>query len=227
MKKYIRLICISLLFIFVTGCATQAEIRRNAIQKALDEGAAKNRACRDAMKSNPSVLYTFNNIMLENDASTNKFTLLTSDQKIDKEMQQQFINYMNENSKCRILVIEIVSKIHSGLLIPVLESQRKIDTLFAELLSNQVTIGEFNRKLQENRSQFDREWSMTLSSINKELAENHNYEMQNRQRAALLMQNWSAQQQQLYQNQMLYNNLNRPRYTNCNVFGNTVNCSTY
>ena len=227
MKKRIQLISFTLIYIFITGCATQAQLRSNAMKQSLDEGVIKNRACREEMKKNPSVLFALNNIIIENDNSSNKFTLLTSTQKLDKEMQQHLINFMNENSKCRSLGIENISKVHSSLLILSLESQRRNDNLFAKLLSNESTIGEFNRGIQDSRSQFDREWVSAWSAIDKELAENHNYEMQNRQRAALIMQNWSAQQQQLYQNQMLYNNLNRPRYTNCNVFGNTVNCSTY
>lgn len=227
MKIISKPLYILITLLIITGCATQSELRRDAMQKALDDAVKKQKVCRDQMKSVPSVIYTFNYIVVENDSSANKFALLTSKEKLNKEMQQHLIGFMNENSKCRILVIENASKIHAALLVPILESQRRIDNLYAKLLSNETTIGEFNQSLQDARSQFDREWSSAMASINKELAENHSYEIQNRQRAALIMQNWSAQQQQLYQNQMLYNNLNRPKYTNCNVLGNTVNCSTY
>jgi hypothetical protein len=225
--KNIRLICISLSFIFfVTGCATQAQLRSDAMKQAFDDGVAKNRACRAAMKANTSVVFTFNNILIENDNSPNKYTLLSSNQKLNKEMQQHFINYLNENSKCRALSIENASKVHSALVIPILESQRRGDNLAAKLLSNEITIGEFNRGFQDSRSQFDREFRSTQAEIDRELQNNHNYEMQSRQRAALIMQNWSIQQQQLYQNQMLYNNLNRPVTTNCSVIGNFINCTT-
>ena len=226
MKIIIKLACVFFTLIFFTGCASQAQLRSNAMKQAFDDGATKNRACRAAMKLDSSVLYTLNNILVENDNSSNKYTLLSSNQKLNKEMQQNFINFLNENSKCRALAMESASKIHSSFLIPMLESQRRADTLSAKLLSNEITIGEFNRGHQDSRSQFDREWATTWSIIDKELAENHNYEMQSRQRAALIMQNWSIQQQQLYQNQMLYNNLNRPVTTNCSVIGNFINCTT-
>jgi hypothetical protein len=226
MKIIIKLACILLTLFVFTGCASQAQLRSNAMQQAFDDALTKNRACRDSMKLNTSVIFAFNNFLIENDNSQNKYTLLSSNQKLNKDMQQHFINFLNENSKCRGLAIENASKVHAALVIPIVERQRRNDNLGARLLSSEITIGEFNRGLQDSASQYDRDFRLAQSEIDRELQNSHNYEMQSRQRAALIMQNWSIQQQQLYQNQMLYNNLNRPVTTNCSVIGNFVNCTT-
>lgn len=226
--KFMKLLATLSLLLLVVGCATQAQQRMNSMRQAFEEGKAQNRLCRDSMKSNPSVAYTYENIAIEEgSSSSNKYKLLASNQKLTKDMKQHFLSFLDENSKCRGVAIEGISKVHPSLLVVVVNSQRRIDTLFAKLLGNEITIGEFNRQLQDARGVFDREFTSAARDIENGIASDHNSEMQSRQQAAAALQNWSAQQQQMYQNQMLYNNLNRPKTTNCNMYGNSVNCTSY
>lgn len=71
---------------------------------------------------------------------------------------------------------------------------------------------------------FEKEMALAGSKIDSEFLNAHNNELASRERAAAALQNFSTQQRQ---NQLLYNNLNRPRTTNCNMIGNYVNCTSY
>jgi hypothetical protein len=63
--------------------------------------------------------------------------------------------------------------------------------------------------------------------IDAGLNASHQQEMAGRAAAAQAFSNSMAQQQMINQNQQMLNNANRPVTTNCNRFGNSVNCTSY
>lgn len=209
------------------GCATRAEQQYALFQQSITDASSKYQFCRDNMKLNQTIKYVYENFIIEEDNSSNKYQLLSSTQKINEEIKSYLISFINENNKCRKVAIDNLSKAHPSFVTVITDSDRLTDNLFGRLLSGEINIGEFNRLLQEARSSFEKEWKVVANKIDSAFTNDHNLEIANWQRAAAALQNLSIQQQQINQNQMLYNNLSRPRTTNCNMIGNYVNCTSY
>lgn len=226
----IKLFLLILSLPILVACSTRAQQQSSNIQKAYQDAVDRFDACKSVMNLNSDVQYVYKNILIDriqNSQPSNKYDLLSSNKKMTKEDRQKFIAFLDENTKCRVIGIEGLSKVHPSLVTTVINSHRRVDVIYGKFLAGEFNIGELNRELEQNSSQFQKEWDMAISNINSSLANDHNYEMQSRQQAAAAIQNWSLQQQQIYQNQMMLNNLNRPRTTNCNMIGNSVNCTSY
>lgn len=229
MNKVKLLLAILFLPILI-ACSTRAQQQSSYLQKAYEDAVRKFEACQSVKNLNSDVQYVYKNILIDNSQisqSSNKYELLSSSKKITKDERQKFITFLDENTKCRVIGIEGLAKVHPSLVTAVINSHRRVDVIYGKLLAGEINIGEFNRELQQNSAQHQKEWDLAINNINSALANDHNYELQSRQQAAAALQNWSLQQQQIYQNQMMLNNLNRPRTTNCNMIGNNVNCTSY
>ncbi len=226
----IKPLLIILLLPILVGCATRAQQQSSNLQKAYQDAVDKFDACQSVKNLNSDVQYVYKNILIDriqNPQSSNKYELLSSNKKMTKEDRQKFIVFLDENTKCRVIGVEGLSKVHPSLVTAVINSHRRVDVIYGKFLAGEINIGELNRELEQNSAQHQKEWDVAISNINSALANDHNYEMQSRQQAAAAIQNWSLQQQQINQNQMMLNNLNRPRTTNCNMIGNSVNCTSY
>ena len=96
-----------------------------------------------------------------------------------------------------------------------LAAQTRVKTLAAKLYAEQITYGEFNQLRADNSV----EGQQKLANINQRERE---IAAQERARRAAALQN--LQNQQLIQQQLQQN---WPRTTNCQRFGDQVNCTTY
>ncbi|MDR6538872.1 hypothetical protein [Variovorax soli] len=105
-----------------------------------------------------------------------------------------------------------------------LAGQTRVKVLTAKLYAGQISYGEFNQLRADNSV----EGQQRLSNINqreREAAAAANAQEQARRDAAVGAALQNMQTQQLIQQQQLQQN--GPRTTNCQRFGNQVNCTTY
>lgn len=209
MERIITYFMMFFISLLVFGCATQAQQRAQATQQIIDDGLEKYRICKKDMKFNPSVEYVLQEIVVEHNNSSNKYNLLASTQKLNNDMKVHFINYLDENAKCRAIFSETASKVHPSLLLPAINAWRFSDNLYGKFLASEITIGELNRQLGVASNEFDKEFSNAVNNFNAALASDHYREIQSMQQAATALQN------------------NRPRNTNCNMTGNFLNCTSY
>jgi hypothetical protein len=63
--------------------------------------------------------------------------------------------------------------------------------------------------------------------LDGDLAQAHQYEIQQRQAALSALSQWAYQQQVVMQNQQMINAMNRPVMTSCRYIGATLNCASY
>ncbi len=225
----IRIYLAILMLIIVAGCATKAQQQSNYIKENFATEMAKYNACRKVMNSNQIIQEVYKTILFDatQSSTSEKYELLSSNSKLSADGKEKIILYLNELSKCRTVSIEGLSKIHSAYVVVVINSYRKADLIYSKLLSNEINIGEFNRAIELVRSEQEAEWRLASKEINDALRNDHNFEMQSRKNASIASQNWSTQQDKIYQMPMFLNNINRPSTTNCNVNGNVINCTSY
>jgi hypothetical protein len=95
------------------------------------------------------------------------------------------------------------------------------------MTSGKLTWGQFNQGRRDITTQTQGKLVQANMQIGSQLQNQHQYEVQQRQRAAEAFAQWSYQQQQLNQQQQMINAVNRPRTINCDYFGNTAQCNSF
>ena len=151
-----------------------------------------------------------------------------------EEDVKNIIAIYNEESQCRKQNIEAVSRILPSFVGLLVDNYRANDLITADLIERKISWGEANKRRSDVYNDSKAKSWAALSRLDKELKMAHEAEIANDQAAIQALGNtlaeWRNQQQALadrMQNQQLIDNLNRPRSTNCQIFGNTVQCTTY
>jgi hypothetical protein len=172
------------------------------------------------------------------ETSPNKIELMASNSKITQAQKQALLTYISVNQICRELARSEFKSLPSFLL--VYENYYgDIDIVYSKLISKEITIGEANREKSKLAARAKNEMAAAGDKLNNQYNAAINQENQARQAADMqrraiaaqyLMnqQNINAAQQINNQNQMnnqLMNN--KPITTNCNKYGNQVNCTSY
>ena len=124
------------------------------------------------------------------------------------------------NQTCRKILLDAVAKTTPVRQVAYVEVFTAADKLWADHVGGKTTWGEFNQARDAVLAAGKEKLVEAETKINGGLQHEHEAEMAQRQRAAAAMSEWSAQQQAIQA-------ANRARTTNCNTFGNAVNCTTY
>ena len=151
-----------------------------------------------------------------------------------KEDVKNIIAVYNEDAQCRKQTIEELSGILPSMVPIVVDGYRAYDLITADLIERKISWGEANKRKVDVYSDTMKNLRAEESRVKEELKMSHGAEIANRQAALHAvgnsLQEWGKQQQaqaERIQNQQLIDNLNRPRLTNCQLIGNTVQCTTF
>jgi len=128
---------------------------------------------------------------------------------------------------CRKIVLDGASARHPLILTVIVESYSESDRLYADAVSGKLTWGQFNEARQTLNTKGLARLTEADTRIRGELQGQHQFEVEQRQRAAEAMQQWAYQQQQLYQQQQMIAAASRPVMINCNYSGTTVHCNSF
>jgi hypothetical protein len=108
-----------------------------------------------------------------------------------------------------------------------IEYYAKADANLLELAKQNISWGDYVNRNKILADELRPQLVAAGQRVDTELRAEHQQEMQQRAAAAQAFSNAMYQQQLLNQNQQMINNINRPVTTNCNRFGNSVNCTSY
>jgi len=128
---------------------------------------------------------------------------------------------------CRKIYLDGAAATPPFFLATFVESYSASDRVWAEAVAGKLTWGKFNEARKAIAAETQSKLAEADVKIRGQLQGQHQFEMEQRQRVAEAMQQWSYQQQQLMQNQQAINALNGPRTINCNYYGSTAHCTSY
>lgn len=215
----------------LVGCATNAENQYESINKGLTDINAQVEQCFAGIDNNSSYNIIRNYLPISNSGETIE---MLSNQKIPTQQESKVLTSLaNDMKKCRNIRTSGQYKISNALGSISQENSDRKDALYVSLIQRKITWGEGVKQLKQINSDSAQKEAIAFANIQGGLQNQHNAEIAQRQRAAMVMQNAgyqmqqnAYQQQMLYQNQQVINNMNRPINTTCNSFGSTVNCTS-
>jgi hypothetical protein len=202
----------------LSACATaaQQEIQRqntilNDMKPSLD-------ACSKAINDDPSYDQLRMKMRIGNEDAS--LQMLADKSKTTPQEIALLYKLYGAYQGCRKIILEAAAKAAPMRQVALIEIFTASDKIWADHVSGKTTWGEFNQARDAAKAAGAEKLQEAEAKINAGLQQSHQAEMAQRQRAADAMSAWSAQQQAIQA-------ANRPRTTNCNVMGNTVDCTTY
>lgn len=217
---------------------TQAQIEFERISETLSSAKAKFDECKKSISENNSIK-TVNELILKDQNDDRKLEFLTSKKIITKEYKLAIKEAFPISNKCRGIALEGIAKAHTDLANVQANGYASFDFIMVDVINDKIkTISELNRKYLEALSTYNSNWDEVEKRVTSYLEQQHSAELQGRrveqqQRknvTSTAIQNWMNAQQLFNKSLSQQNYINqatKPTYTNCNVVGNTVNCSSY
>ena len=186
----------------------------------------------------PSVNLVDKEVLFAKDSDPNKVMLMSSTAKINPAQRKALLDYIQANQKCRAIIRSELGGFPS--LVTVYENYYgDTDIMYSKLVSKEITIGEANRQKVQLLAKLKTEYTAATGAMNDRYNAQINQEVQAAQADAaqrraiaaqylMNQQSINAAQQMNNQNQLNQQLLNnKPVTTNCNKFGNQVNCTSY
>ena len=213
-------ICILLL----TACATQAQKQLQNMTSQLNYTTAEAEKCIAQIKKEDVYLRANQFAILDlNDPDA--VIKMTIDRFATESEKNDLLQLHSLITVCRKQILENLAKVHPDFTALMAKAFAEGDENLVHIMKNDMTLGEANEVTNKRLSDFQSEWNSVAKNIAQQLNSAHLSELQDRQRAAAAMQQWSYQQQLI--NSLNRPVINKPVMTNCQQFGNTVNCQSY
>jgi hypothetical protein len=132
----------------------------------------------------------------------------------------------SDMQECRQLILSGSAKAHQLYMLAFVESFSNSDRLWTEFTKGKMPWGKFNEGRKSISEDTQHKLVQTNMQVGGQLENQHQNEIEQRQRAAAVFQQWAVQQQALAVQQQAIAAANRPRIINCNYFGNTAQCNS-
>jgi hypothetical protein len=195
----------------ISTSASRYSLKLNAM---LEASLVKRQACLKAVQELPEARYVKTNLIYMEPDSPNKFELLSSTKKISQDDKKMLMVFLEKRQICQNESLKALQAIYPPFANIQSSFMQKSDSIYAKLISGQISIGEANQGIQENLAIFRKEWSSETATLNSRIQNDHNAELQNRYAQTIIYQN-------------LINSLGTfqsPTMTNCQMIGGAVNC---
>lgn len=206
-----------------------AEAENARINGRLIYADNKFNACNNDIKNSDLAVRMRETILVDNDTSANKFSLLMNKNKLSEEQFEFVKDAIPVLSKCRPVLIE--EQGNTPFQIVTLKYYNSMDEIYLKLLKGEITIGEANEAKLKALSQHRIDWTNASNELQANLRTMHDSEMAGKRQAAATLQQQQFQRQMMYQQQMQNVFNNRPPVTptvttNCTTLGNQINCTS-
>ena len=226
-KTIVRNLWICSAFFLVAGC-TGAQMESSRMQKVAAETYTTGRDCLQRIIDNPE----YENIKTKTYLGfDNQFPLqmLTDTSRPTKEDIKLLYKIYGETQECRKMMLDGAAKTHPLVLLTLVETFSESDKLWAEATSGKLAWGIFNQRRKDISTQAQTNMVQANMQIASQLQNQHQFEIEQRRRAAAAMQQWAYQQEALNNQRQLIDAMSRPRMTtiNCNYYGNTATCNSF
>lgn len=217
-------------FAALAGCVTQAQVRAKEMQAQARATLTAFNAC--GAEKRKSEDYAIVDRIILSDPDPRALQKMALDRLATPREKQAILSHSEAMFPCHQLAIEGFSKVHP-LFVEVLarwEADKNAARL--KLIRDEITVGQLNEWFNKTRPARKAEFIAIDRKIEEQLGAAHQYETQQRASAIDALQQWTFQQQLLYQNQHLINTLNRPppprsTVTDCRYVGSFVRCATH
>jgi hypothetical protein len=129
------------------------------------------------------------------DFADTKFPLQMLNDKTSPTKQEIALLYdiYGEMQDCRKIALDGVAKMHSLYLLTLVEAYSASDKLWADVTAGRLTWGAFNEARRNNVTHFQAKLIQADTQVSSQLQNQHQVEVQQRQRAAEAFQQWSYQ----------------------------------
>ena len=128
---------------------------------------------------------------------------------------------------CRKILLDAAAKVHPLILTALIESFSENDRVWAAAAAGKLTWGQFNEARERLALQATVKMTEVEGQIDSQLQGRDRLEVQQRQRAAAAMEQWTSQQQQLYRQHRVADAARQPHLINCNYAGDAANCASF
>ena len=213
--------------ITLVGCMeTGAQTEVSRMKSELSNANAASKECLDSAFEKPQ----YSSIRAKSYFSTTNqswpLPMLNDETLPSKEQIKQLYALYSDIQECRKIILDGASKTHPLLVMAWVQTFSESDRLWSEFTKGKTTWGKFNEARKNAAVEAQSRWMQAAAQINGQLQNQHQGEVEQRQRAAAAFSQWAAQQQALALQQQAINAANRPRTINCNYFGSTATCNS-
>lgn len=225
MSKQIRQMFSAAFFILLlTACATQAQKQAQNLVNQVNYAKTEAEKCISQVQKK-DVYTRVDQFLILSPNDPHAIEKMTIDRFATEGEKNDLLQLHSLLFVCRKEYLENLTKAHPDFAAVVANALAQSDENIVHIMKNEMTLGRANEEKNKILSAAQNKWNSVAANITQQLNSAHLSELQNRQRAAAAMQQWSYQQQ-------LLNSLNRPVIhapvtTNCHQFGNTINCQSY
>ena len=219
---YIRLIAAAIVTVAVAGCQTGAQKKQQAMLDNVAAARAATEPCFAEVESHPEFQGILAKMPPRGNESPPLAMLANQDRPTDAEIAALYA-FHQAQQPCRKIALESVGRIHPAVVSVFVEGYSRLDREYVRLVRRESCWGDFAQAREALKTELAAKLQAVGDEIDRQLANEQTYELQQRQQASERLMQWSAQQQLLYQQQQY---LNRPKLTSCDYQGHFLNCTT-
>jgi hypothetical protein len=228
MPFILTLIAIGSILLSVAGCSTVAQREAARMNNAFAQVDVQSTSCTNSVYANPDYAQIGKKLYFVTGSRSAQFPLqyLTDQSKPTKAEIAVLYKLYGDIQGCRKIELEGMAKANPLVVTALISEYSSADRIWTDAVTGKLTWGKFNELRKALLADFEVNVTEVMAKIDAELKNEHQSEIEQRQRAAAAMQQWTYQQQQLRQNQEAINTANRSRTINCNYFGDTMRCTS-
>jgi len=245
-----KLLISAALITMLVGCElmptrSAAEARSDSMYKLAEENYKKVIMCAQEVEKNhaDATAYLVDNIKVtEKDEffkfyTKNKYELLASTRLFEESDKAPLIEYLNASASCGSQYADATARVEGRLGLVIKERKAETDQIYVDFMMKKINVGELNKKRNELIVKFEGKWNKVWQQINRELENSHYKEVDRNLEAYKADQQVAAARAanpktsnwgDVYTDLIKQNKTtNTNTTTNCQVYGNTVNCQSY
>ena len=191
-------------------------------------------SCLEA-RDKKSLNYVANNIRALEGISKNKYELLQSERFFTEADKEPLLKFLNETSACRNAYVKKFNAINYKMSLSMKKTSSAVDNQYVKFMQGKINVSQFNSSIEQIWRTGQSNEQIILDEINRKNDIAHNKEVDRsleaykadqqvaaaRAKNAPPITNWGDVYTDLIKEQ------NKTTNTNCQVYGNTVNCQSY
>jgi hypothetical protein len=208
---------------WLAGC-TGAQVESLRMQNATRSVVAASAECMDGILGNPERQDILTKAYLGKDGQI-PLAMLTDPRRPTQDDIRQIYRLHGDIQDCRKVALDGAAKVHPLIVMLLIETYAEGDKAYAGITSGLVTFGQFNQYQKDIFTNAQMKLTQVVAQIDAQLANRHQFELQQRAQAANAFSQWTAQQQRLINQQRNIDALTRRRPIACRYLGDQLVCA--
>jgi hypothetical protein len=220
--RIVRYAAVAIALALLAGC-TGAQLSSMQMQSAAKAVAATSLACADGILGNPERQEILTKVYFGKDGEI-PLPMLTDPRRPTASDIQQIYLLHGDIQDCRKAALDGAAKVHPLIVMLLIETYAEGDKAYAGITSGLVTFGQFNQYQKDIFTHAQTKLTQVSAQIEAQLANRHQFELQQRAQAANAFSQWTAQQQRLINQQRNIAALTPRRPITCRYLGDQLVC---